>query len=517
LAKATVVLGEQQNSRFPWQKNPVQLHPSQRELAEDQNWWTRPCGGREVLAVALPLIVQTCFWSIMWFIDRLFLSWYSKEATAAALPGGMYHWTMICLPVGIASYVNTFVAQYYGAGRYRRIGNAVKQGIWFAWATVPIFLLSIPLAPWLFSGVGSPEIRHEQTIYFQVLALGAGAAVITGAQSSFYTGRGLTAIVMLVNCIGTLLDISLEYMFIFGALGFPRLGIAGAALTTALSNWATVLMFWLLMRRRNDCEQFGLDDNHFDWELFRRLVRFGLPSGLPQLVEGLAFTMLTNSVAMVGVVAGAATSIAFTINAVAFVPMIGLNIAVSTLVGQKLGENRPDLAERATWTSLLLGMSYTGLFAVLYIAIPGYFLTLHTAFANDQDFAAVHSTTLILLRFVALYCFFDATQIMLVGALRGAGDTRFILFATGLTAIVFVTIGRVSERLFDWAGRGIGLYGWWWILTLWIFVLGVVYFFRFLGGQWKSMRVIEPELADLAQATTEPLLTSAERGGQGVD
>jgi MATE family multidrug resistance protein len=466
------------------------------QQAESTSWWSRPCGGRDVLAIALPLIVQTCFWSVMWFVDRLFLTWYSREATHAALPGGMYHWTMICLPLGIASYVNTFVAQYYGAGRLRRIGTAVQQGIWFGWATVPLFLLSIPLAPWLFAGTSdNPSIVQQQVVYFQVLALGAGAAVIAGAQSSFYTGRGLTSIVMLVNCVGTLLDISLEYTFIFGAFGFPRLGIAGAGLTTAISNWATVLMFWLLMRRPKQRAQFGLNDHHFDWTLLGRLIRFGLPSGLPQLVEGVAFTLLVVAIARISDVAGAATSIAFTINAVAFVPMIGINITVSTLVGQKLGENRPDLAARATWTAMVLGMAYTGFFAVMYLAIPDWFLVLHTAFAAD-DFPEVRETTIILLRFVALYCFFDATQIVLIGALRGAGDTRFILFATSFISICGITIGRLLERQFEWIERGVGLWGWWWVLTGWIFVLGIVYFLRFLSGKWRDMRVIEPELQE---------------------
>jgi MATE family multidrug resistance protein len=465
---------------------------SNEKPAENGGWWSRPCGGREVLAVALPLIVQTCFWSVMWFVDRLFLTWYSREATHAALPGGMYHWTMICLPVGIASYVNTFVAQYYGAGQRRRIGNAVQQAIWFGWLCVPLMLLSIPLAPWMFAGTShSASIVQQEVVYFQVLALGAGAAVISGAQSSFYTGRGLTAIVMLVNCAATLLDISLEYTFIFGAFGFPRLGIAGAALTTAISNWATVVMFWLLMRRKGERAEFGLDDRHFDWDLFRRLVKYGFPSGLPQLVEGVAFTLLTISIARVGDIAGAATSIALTINAVAFVPMIGLNITVSTLVGQKLGENRPDLAERATWTAIVLAMAYTGLFAVLYVAVPEWFLVLHTAFAGE-DFAEVRTTTILLLRFVALYCFFDATQIVLIGALRGAGDTRFIMLATGLTAMVAVAIGRACESWFHWIETGLGLWGWWWILTGWIFVLGALYLVRFRGGKWKAMRVIEP-------------------------
>lgn len=474
---------------------------------ESTGWWSRPCGGRDVLAIALPLVVQTSFWSIMWFIDRLYLSWYSQEATAAALPGGMYHWVLICLPTGIASYVNTFVAQYHGAGRPERIGVAVKHGIWFGWATVPLFLLVIPLAPWLFSLTGHPPaMQRLEGIYFQVLALGAGAVVISNAQQSFYTGRGLTGIVMLVNCGGTLLDITLEYAFIFGAWGLPEMGIAGAAFTTVISNWATVLVFWLLMRRPAERAQFGLDTNQLDWDLLRRLVRFGLPSGLPQLIEGTAFTMLTNAVAAVGLVAGAATSLAFTINAVAFVPMIGLNIAVSTLVGQKLGENKPELAARATWTAVALGMLYTGVFAVLYLAIPDWFLTMHTAFADEANFSEVRATTIVLLRFVALYCFFDAMQIMLVGALRGAGDTRFVLANTTVISVLAITAGGVLQERFRWNETGYGLYGWWWVMTGWLFVLGISYLIRFQQGKWKSMRVIEPELADneLAEAAEVP-------------
>ena len=442
----------------------------------------------------------------MWFIDRLYLTWYSPQATAAALPGGMFHWVLICLPMGIASYVNTFVAQYHGAGRPKRIGLAVNQGIWFGWATVPLFLLAIPLAPYLFPYAGyDPAIGPLVQLYFQVLALGAGAVVISSAQSSFYTGRGFTGIVMLVNCAGTLLDISLEYVFIFGAFGLPAMGIAGAALTTVISNWATVLMFWLLMRRPAERGPFGLDDHHFDWEIFRRLIRFGLPSGLPQLVEASAFTLLTNAVASISLVAGAATSLAFTVNAVAFVPMIGLNIAVSTLVGQKLGENRPDLASRATWTAMVVGMAYTGLFAVLYLAIPGWFLGAHTAFADDPTFPEVHQTTIILLKFVALYCFFDSMQIVFVGALRGAGDTRFVLLNTSVISVLFLSLGYFLEHQLGWKASGYALYGWWWVLTAWIFVLGITYVLRFQQGRWKTMRVIEPEL-ESAVASASPEL-----------
>ncbi|MCA9224247.1 MAG: hypothetical protein KDA47_01485, partial [Planctomycetales bacterium] len=97
-------------------------------MADEQtSWWTRPCGGRDVLRVALPLVISTGFFSLMLFVDRLFLFWHSKQAMAAAMPAGMLHWTMVCFPIGVATYANTFVAQYHGAKRPERIGATIGQ------------------------------------------------------------------------------------------------------------------------------------------------------------------------------------------------------------------------------------------------------------------------------------------------------------------------------------------------------------------------------------------------------
>ena len=505
--------------------NPEELIPTGlsqivaiEPAADAGNWWSRPCGGREVLALALPLVVQTAFWSIMWFIDRMFLAWYSADAMAAALPAGMFFWTMICFPQGIASFVNTFVAQYHGAGRHDRIGLAVKQGIWFGWLMTPLFLVAIPLAPYLFQGAGStPEIIRQETLYFQTLSLGAGALVISAAMSSFYTGRGLTRVVMLVDVAGSLVNIVLDWVFIFGKLGFPEMGIAGAGLATAIANWSIVLIYWLLMRRSAERCTFGLNVNTIDWGLIRRLLRFGVPSGLPLLVEAFAFTLLIKQVSAIGSAEAAATSLAFNVNAVAFVPLIGLSIAVSTLVGQKLGENRPELAARATWTALAMGLVYTTLFAVLYTGVPQLFIAAHAAQADPVDFAPVRVLTLELLKFVALYCFFDALQIIFVGALKGAGDTRFILINTLIVSSLALLTGKVCERQFAWAQSGSQLWGWWWILTGWIFTLGMVYLARFMQGKWRSMRVIEPEIGRDTAPVGPPALASAESGMHGQE
>ena len=457
-------------------------------VKERGNWWTRPCGGREVLAIALPLVVSTMFWSIQWFVDRMFLMWYSSEAMTAALPAGMAHWSMLCFPAGIASFVNTFVAQYHGAGKEERIGLAVAQAVRLGWITTPLFLLAIPLAPYIFGGGADTKVVQLEVDYFQYLAFGAGAVVLGNALSSFYTGRGMTRVVMLVQIAGTLVNVVLDYGLIFGRLGFPEMGIKGAAIATAAANWFNVLAFTLLMRFSSERDRFGLaSGNRFDAPLFWRLIRFGAPGGLPLLVEGISFTLLTQFVTEIGNMEGAATGLAFNVNSIAFIPIFGVSIATSTLVGQKLGENRPDLAARATWTSLIIALLYTSFFGLLYVAVPDFFLLAHGAFADKQQFEAVRSLTVVLLRFVTAYCIFDAMQLIFVGALKGAGDTMFILVATTTISIVFVTIGRLGQVYGQW-----GLYGWWWVLSFWLLTLALVYLARFLQGHWKKMRVIEP-------------------------
>src|SRR5262245_12824137 len=115
------------------------------------HWWSRPCGGREVLALALPMIISYGMWSVMHLIDRLYLISYSADALAAALAPGMMQWALVCLPLGIAGYVNTFVAQYYGAGHAERIGRVTWQGIWISLATFPVVFLADPVGRAVFT------------------------------------------------------------------------------------------------------------------------------------------------------------------------------------------------------------------------------------------------------------------------------------------------------------------------------------------------------------------------------
>jgi MATE family multidrug resistance protein len=380
--------------------------------------------------------------------------------------------------------------------------------VWLGAAVIPLFLLVIPFASLIFEFAGhDPEVIPYEAVYFQVLALGAGATVIGAAQSAFYTGRGVTWVVMIVDVAMVALNIVLDALLIFGIGGWLRWGIAGAALATVICQWLKVAVYWWLIRRPKNRERYGIvAGRRLDLNLMRRLWRFGGPSGLQFLLEGAGFTLIVMFMGQLDKNSLVATTMAFQINMLAFVPLIGVGIAVSTLVGQQLTGGSAHLAARATWTAFWIGLAYTCVFGVAYVALPDVFLIGNAVGSDAAQFAEIRGLVAVLLRFVAAYCIFDAIQIVFSCAIKGAGDTRFVLATTAVVSLLGVTIGQIGARL------GGGLYWWWLVVTGWIMVLGVVYLARFLQGKWRSMRVIETDPTEIEQEPfpePEPQLAAA--------
>ncbi len=185
----------------------------------------------------------------------------------------------------------------------------------------------------------------------------------------------------------------------------------------------------------------------------------------------------------------AASNIAFNINMLAFLPMFGMTLAVSALVGQRLGENRPDMAEKTTWSAFHIGFSYFGILALGYVAIPRIFLLPFSAQAPPNEFEPIAQMTIVLLRFVAVYSLFDAVNMIFSGALKGAGDTQFVAVASiGLSWVLMIIPCFIALYV-----ANAGLNWLWFFVTLYVIGLGLVLFWRFKRGIWQSMRVIEAE------------------------
>ncbi len=181
------------------------------------NRWKSEGGYRDVLVLAIPLIISTGTTSVLHFVDRMFLAWYSPEAIAASMPASMMSFAFMSFFIGVAGYTNVFIAQYYGAVKYDRVGPVIWQGIYIALGGGILLLCLIPFSKEIFSFFGhEPLIQRDEVIYFRVICLSGFPSIASSAISGYFSGRGKPWPVMWVNCLGTVINIILDYIFIFG-------------------------------------------------------------------------------------------------------------------------------------------------------------------------------------------------------------------------------------------------------------------------------------------------------------
>ena len=451
----------------------------------------------EVTKVCLPLVLGMSVTTVMEFTDRVFLSNYSLEAISAASPAGITAFLFVAFFGGISGYVGVFIAQYHGSGAHDRIGRVLWQGIYFSvfaglicwviarYATVPIFA---------FAG-HEPEVRRLEETYFSILCQGAFFHIAMHALSAFFTGRGLTRPVLLITMTGVTLNIPLDYALIFGRWGLPELGMAGAAIATVIGWAINFLLLFLLIFTRKSHSRFGIFANRsFDRQVLFRLLRFGVPGSLQFTIDILAFTIFILMVGRLGTVALAATNIVFSINALAYMPAMGVSQGVAVLVGQALGRQRPDEARIAVWSSVHLLLLYILVVDLAFIFMPEIALRPFLHQGLDQAMTKeVASTAITLLRIVAIYLFMDALYMVFSGALKGAGDTRFLMYSVGLCSLlVFILPVYCGIRFLN-----MSLLAAWYCVLLFIMILFLLAAWRYRQGQWQKMLVIERDaLAD---------------------
>jgi MATE family multidrug resistance protein len=449
----------------------------------------------ELLRVALPLIVSSGSLSLMHVVDRIMLTWLSVDALAASMPAGLFHWTALGFPLGVAIYTNTFVAQYHGADQRDRLASTVWQGVWLALGFGALLIGIAPILSMLFKTLGHrPEVTQLEIEYFSVLCWGSAPMLLTATLSAFFSGRGQNAVVMWVDLAVSILNGVLAYLFIFGKGPIPALGIRGAALATVTANVAACIAFGIMIWRTNQREKYPFREQcRLDRDLIARMLRFGLPNGIQLLVDIGAYLLFVLIVGGLGTIELAATNLAFNLNSLAFIPMMGMGTAVLTIVGRRIGEGRPDLAAKSVWRALAVTEGYILVFVAIYLLLPDLLLAPYAAWSPKNSsvehpaFDLVRPVVIQLLGFVATYCVFDAMAICFGNAIRGAGDTLFsLLYTVACGWLLMVIPSMIAVRMLHNP-----LWACWWAVTANITGLGLGLGWRFLGGKWRSMTVIE--------------------------
>jgi MATE family multidrug resistance protein len=438
----------------------------------------------------MPLVISMTTTVVMTFTDRVFLANYSLDAIAAALPAGIAAFLFFTFFADTAGYTNVIIAQYTGAGALQRVGSALWQGIYFA---IFAWLIMVGLsfgADLLFRVVGhAPEVQRLEAIYFRIICLGSGIHIISMTLSSFFTGRGATRPVMIIYIVAMSLNVPLDYALINGFWIFPEMGIQGAAIATVFS-WASaaLMLGTIVFTPENNRIYMVIKNRRFNLDLFRRLLRFGVPSSLQFSLDMVAFGFFVFIVGRIGKAELAVTNIAISLDSVSFRPLIGFALGTSTLVGQALGRNRPDEAVAATKTTMGIVAAYISMLVLLYIFFPQPLLDLfRPRDISPKDFAVIKGMGIIVLRFVAAYLLLDGLYMISTAVLKGAGDTKFIMWSIG----VLSTFGMILPLYIGVEIFHAGLYYAWTCTVFFLFQLAAITFWRFNQGKWKKMRVIE--------------------------
>ena len=468
---------------------PSQFGPPQFGPSRFVYWWRSEWGPGPLIRLALPLMISAGFVSVTLFTDRTLLYWQSETAASAAMGAGTVYWSMICLPMGLLGYISTFVSQYRGAKQPTRIGVAYQHAMLLAWMIVPLLLLAILMAGFLFTWAGHPPpLVAQEATYLRVLLIGGIGVLFYSVQGGLLTGQGRTPTVLAIDGLATIVNLILDVVLIFGFGPIPELGILGAGLATTLSFWLKIpLASWIISRDQQLIGQYKVA-TRVPWEadMFRRLFVYGTPVGLQLLAEAGCFSVIMLQVGRMGERAMAATTLALGLNVLVFVPMIGLGIGVGVLVGQHLTEGRVDLARRTVSCALGVTTIYTGVFVLCLGLAPNAMLAFYAWGTPAERFDTMRPMLLPLLKIIAFYCVVDGLQVVFVGAIKGAGDTWFVLLAT-----LAVSTGAVLTGLICQNYLGASLMLWWYIIAGWVASMGIVFATRYFSGSWETKRVIE--------------------------
>ena len=451
--------------------------------------WNAPYGYRHILRLGLPLMASMASATVTQFTDRMFLAHYSLDALAASLSGSITNFTLMAFFAGVIGYVNVFVAQYTGAGRHDRLGAVLWQGIWMSlFFGAFVALMSLP-AEWFFALVGhSPAVQAMEASYYRILCLGAVLNFLTVGMSTFYSGRGMTRPVMLVNMAGAALNIPLDYALINGAWGLPELGIRGAGWATIISWGFSVALFALLIfRHKHEQRHKTRSAWRLDPALMRRLLSFGVPGGVELFLDLFGFMAFILIVGRIGTNELAATNMVFSLNHFSFLPMIGLNIAAETLVGQTMGAGKPKNGIRVGTNTVHLCVLWGAMVGAVFLLAPGPLLAaFKPASFTAAQYAPIAATGRVLLIFVAFYTLFDGIAIAYSGALKGAGDTRFVM----MLSVVFSIFVMVLPCYVIVEVLHLGLYHAWACVMAYLVLYAGGTWLRFRAGKWQHIKMV---------------------------
>ncbi len=471
-----------------------------------------------ILRLALPAVGEMLLHTLVGVIDTIMIGQaLGKEGVAAVALGGGVVWPLLFLLTSVGVGATAVVARLWGQRNYdeaRFIGGQsmlISGGFGLFITAAGAFLLPLLLSIYK----AEPVVMADAKTYVSILGLAGLPWVITLVGSAVMRGFGDNVRPLIISLIANVLNVALNYTFIYGLGPIEPMGVRGAALGTALSmTVAGIATLVILYGGFSKARLKVTETVRPDWSSIRRIFHVGTPAMLEQGVFRIGHIFSVWIVSQLGTVALAANMVCMQVESLSFMPGWGLAIASTTLVGQYLGAKEPNLAERASRRSAFYAMILMGVMGIVFALfaedLVGLFIKegtsgvkllgegaasfVHTgegwfekipALFPPAPLGRVVPIGVVLITIAALEQPALAIMMTMMGGLRGAGDTRWTL---ALSAITFwglrIPLALLAVFVFKW-----GIIGYWSVAIFGFYVRAGLSYWRFSGGKWKLLKV----------------------------
>ena len=465
----------------------------------------------EVWSIAWPTVLTMTSFTVMQFVDKLMVGQVGPLEVAAQGNGGIWSFVPVAIASGVLTVVNTWVSQNLGAGRPEEGPKYAWASIWMSFAMwVTILLPFAMLMPWIFAWMhADPAIEDAARLirlesdYGRILLVGSGLLLAGRGLHHWFYGMHRPKVVTVAVIAGNIVNVVVNYVLIFGEAGLPQLGLPGApgvpamglygaAIGTVLGTAVELIVPAIVFLGRKNNETYGTRRGWRPaWAPIRDLLRIGWPASVQFGSEMICWSIfMTVLVGRFGTEHMAAGWITMGYMHLSFMPAIGFNVAVNSLVGKYIGAGRPDTAVSRARLGVGLSMVYMTACALVFVVFRHPMISIFVGGDVAPDLAesiiAIGGRLLII---AALFQTVDALGIVYMGALRGAGDTVWPGAVSTVCAWVFILGGGwvLAERHPELESVGP-----WIAAATYCVITGIMMAWRFESGRWRSIRLLDP-------------------------
>lgn len=383
---------------------------------------------RSLLALAIPVVIAQLSQTAMGVVDTIMAGSVSATDMAAVAVGTSIWLPAILFGHGLLLALTPTVAQLNGSGRRDQIAHQVRQGFWLAFCVSLLIMFVLYNSDHVIKQMHNidPVLADKAVGFLHAIMWGAPGYLFLQVLRNQCEGLSKTKPGMVIGFIGLLVNIPINYIFIYGKFGAPALGGVGCGVATGTVYWVMFLMMrWYVTRARSQ-QDIKLEKGFAapDWQVMKRLGGLGLPVALALFFEVTLFAVVALLVSPLGIVAVAGHQIALNFSSLMFMLPMSLSVAATIRVGFRLGQGSVDQAKVAAYTSIAVGLMLACVTAVFTVIFREHIALLY----NKTPEVVMMASHLMLL--AALYQLSDAIQVIGSGVLRGYKDTRSIFFIT---------------------------------------------------------------------------------------